>query len=46
MRNGTQIITKFIETVGHEIRTEAGRFNVGEIRAFSIYKKLAHEDNK
>jgi dephospho-CoA kinase len=41
LRDGTQVITKFIETVGHEIRTEDGKFNAGEIRAFSIYKKLA-----
>jgi hypothetical protein len=40
LKTGEEIITKFIETVGKSVRTEAGNYNKGDLKSFTIYKPL------
>lgn len=38
LRNGNQIISKFIEKKGDFVVLESGKYSMVHIRAFSIYK--------
>lgn len=46
LRDGTVIVSKFVENKGHDVVLESGVYGMGEIRAFSIYKPLQHELHK
>lgn len=43
LKNGKTYITRFIETTGESVHTEAGKFNKGDLKVFAIYKPLPHE---
>lgn len=43
LKDGSKYVTRFVETVGQHVRTEAGDFLKGDIKVFAIYKPLPHE---